>query len=238
MESEGTRLLFDAGISGIQAQKRLALYDRDVRDVDGVLISHDHADHVRCAGVYARKFGIPVWITPTTLRAAARKGGPGKMPAIRHFEAGQTLDMGGLSVETVPTPHDGADGVAFVVNGARGRVGILTDLGHVFDDLSAVVNGLDGVFLESNYDPRMLEEGPYPPFLKRRIAGPGGHISNSEAANLLASASGRLRWACLAHLSEHNNNPHVAVETHRGVYGDAIALSVASRYEASGTFVL
>lgn len=237
LEHGGVRILFDAGISGVQARRRLAHHGVEIEDIDAVVISHDHADHVRCAGVYARKFNLPVWITEPTLRAAAAKGGPGKMPGVRFFEAGQTLDLGPVVVETIPTPHDGADGVVFVAEGDCGRLGVLTDLGHVFDGLSAVVGSLDAVFLESNYDPEMLQKGPYPPFLKRRITGDGGHISNREAAILLASAP-RLKWACLAHLSEQNNHPDLALRTHREVLGDDLSISVASRYEVSGTFEL
>ena len=237
VEDGGVRLLFDAGISGARAKARLAAHGVDIEDVDAVIISHDHADHVRCAGVYARKFKLPVWITEPTLRAAAAKGGPGRIPTVRHFQAGQTLDMGPVRIETIPTPHDGVDGVAFVVEGGSGRLGILTDLGHVFEGLSAIVNSLDAVFLESNYDPEMLRRGPYPRFLKRRIAESGGHISNAEAAALLGGAR-RLRWACLAHLSEQNNDPDLALRTHRDMIGGALPLFVASRYEASSPFVI
>ena len=111
-------------------------------------------------------------------------------------------------METIPTPHDGVDGVVFVVDDGKHRLGILTDLGHVFADLEAVIGSLDAVLLESNYDPDMLANGPYPEWLKERIEGPGGHISNLEAAELLLkAASKRMKWACLAHLSHDNNTP-------------------------------
>jgi len=112
---------------------------------------------------------------------------------------------------------------------------VLTDLGHVFRELEEVVGTLDAVLLESNYDRKMLATGPYPEFLKRRIAGPGGHLSNDEAAEmLLARASPRLQWACLAHLSEENNSPAVALQTHRRVLRDRMPIHVATRYGASG----
>jgi phosphoribosyl 1,2-cyclic phosphodiesterase len=225
----------DAGISGKQAQARLAEHGLDIRGVSAVLISHDHADHVRCMGIYQREFGLPVWVTAPTLRAAQGSHGIGELSDMRAFVAGQTLQFGGLAVETIPTPHDGADGVAFVVADGRRRVGVLTDLGHVFDGLAAVIASLDAVLLESNYDPDMLEHGPYPAHLKARIRGPHGHLSNDEAAALLAScAAGRLRWACLAHLSEQNNQPALALRTHRRILGESgtgnLPLLVASRY--------
>src|SRR5690606_35401006 len=123
----------------------------------------------------------------------------GKMGEIRFFRAGETVELDSLRIETVPTPHDGVDGVGVVVDDGARRLGILTDLGHVFPGLAEVVASLDAVFLESNYDPQMLDEGAYPLFLKERIRGSGGHLSNQEAAVLLRDAAqGRLRWACLA----------------------------------------
>lgn len=235
VESGGTALLLDAGISGRQTETRLACHGRDICGVSGVVISHDHADHVRCMGIYQRKFGLPIWVTAPTLRAAQASHGIGELSDVRAFAAGQTLRFGGLAVETIPTPHDGADGVAFVVDDGRRRVGVLTDLGHVFDGLAAVIASLDAVLLESNYDPDMLEHGPYPAHLKARIRGPHGHLSNDEAAELLASAAApRMQWACLAHLSEQNNEPSVAMRTHRRILGESRAgelpLLVASRY--------
>jgi len=231
VEAGGVRLLFDAGLSGIQVQERLAMLGRDVRTVQGLVISHDHRDHSQAMGIYQRKFGVPVHVTPATLQAAQANCRLGELSDVRHFEAGATLRFGNLAVETIPTPHDGIDGVAFIVDDGRHRLGILTDLGHVFGDLRAAVSTLDAVLLESNYDPQMLAEGPYPEFLRRRIRGPGGHLSNVEAAELLlAAATCRMKWACLAHLSEDNNRPDVALDTHRRILGPRWTLHVATRY--------
>jgi len=237
VESDGVALLFDAGISGIQAKRRLASFGRDIRDVAALIISHDHADHVRCAGIYQRKYGLPVYMTPATLEAAAVRCGLGPMRDVRHFDLGAPLRFGKMTVETIPTAHDAADGLAFVASARRKRVGILTDLGHVFDALGSVITSLDGVFIESNYDPEMLTNGPYPAFLKARIRGPSGHISNAESAELLcASAGERLRWVCLAHLSEQNNTPDLALKAHRHVTRPSYALHAASRYQPTGAF--
>lgn len=226
-------LLFDAGISGRQAQMRLARYGRDITRVRAVLISHDHVDHARSMGIFQRKFGLPIHVTPATL-AAAQRHGRARIEDVRHFRAADVLRFGNVRVETIPTPHDGADAVAFVVDNGRRRLGILTDLGHVFDGLQDVVGSLDAVLLESNYDPQLLRNGSYPQWLQDRIRGPGGHLSNLEAAELLRAAGGsRLRWACLAHLSEENNHPKLAVQTHRQVLPDGLPLGVAGRYEAT-----
>jgi phosphoribosyl 1,2-cyclic phosphodiesterase len=231
VEASGVKLLFDAGISGIQAERRLGRFGIDIRDVDGLFVSHDHVDHVRCAGIYGRKYGIPVHITGPTLEAASRRCDLGRIPEARVFAAGESVRVGGAIVETLPTPHDGADGVVFTVDDGTHRLGVMTDLGHVFDELAEAVGSLDAVFLESNHDLAMLETGPYPPFLKRRIRGAGGHISNDEAAQLVGSTGGRLRWACLAHLSEDNNTPEVAVATWLEILGPDLPIHVAGRYE-------
>ena len=235
VEADGVRLLFDAGISGKQAQQRLADFGCDITQVDAVVISHDHVDHSRCMGIFQRKFDLPVYVTRKTHRAATTKCSLGEMSDICHFQAGEVLRFGNVSVETVPTAHDGADGVAFVVDDGSRRLGVLTDLGHRFDGLDAVIGSLDAVFLESNYDYDMLVTGPYPEFLKARIQGPGGHLSNLEAAELLLDAARKdLRFACLAHLSGDNNYPELALQAHRKVLGKQFPLHVATRDAATG----
>lgn len=236
VETAGIKLLFDAGITGAQTEERLAAHGRNVRDVDAVIISHDHSDHIRHAGVLQRKYGLPVYVTPATLAAASSRCALGKMTAVHHFRSQDKLRFGDVLVHAIPTPHDGADGSAFVIETNGKRLGILTDLGHVFKDLIYLVSTLDAVFLESNYDPEMLARGPYPAYLKQRIKGPRGHISNIEAAEVLlrASAGNRLQWACLAHLSEQNNHPDIALRTHRKTNPSKLTLYVADRHQASG----
>lgn len=234
VEADGVRLLIDAGISGVQMQERLATQGIDPHSITALLITHDHSDHVRGMGVFHRKFGMPVYVTQPTLMSARRRIKLGQIDHVHCFESGDCLRIGGVTVETLPTPHDGVDGVGFVIDDGQQRLGILTDLGHKFPGLTDVLQSLDAVLLESNYDPHMLAEGPYPEFLKARIRGPGGHISNLEAAELLENAlRGRLTWACLGHLSEQNNEPELALATHRSVLGPRIALRIASRYAAT-----
>jgi len=240
VETCGVRLLFDAGITGTQAEERLAAHGRDIRSVDAVIISHDHSDHISHAGVLQRKYGLPVFVTPATFAAASARRPLGTMKDVRHFRSHDKLRFGDVFVHAIPTPHDGVDGSVFVVEAGGKRLGVLTDLGHVFKDLVHIVASLDAVFLESNYDPAMLAAGPYPAYLKQRIKGPKGHLSNVEAAELLrrAAESNRLQWACLAHLSEHNNHPDVALRTHRQVNTGDITLFVADRYEATGVLTV
>ncbi len=233
VEANGVKLLFDAGISGSQVKERLAQHGRDATAVNAVLISHDHIDHSRRMGVLHRKFGLPIYATAKTYQAAKRYA-LGEIADLRHFVAGETVQIGKVMVETIPTPHDAEDGVVFVVDDGKHRLGILTDLGHVFDGLADVIASLDAVLLESNYDTDMLANGSYPEWLKERIVGPAGHISNVEAAELLLAASKRMKWACLGHLSHDNNTPELALATHRTILGDRLPLFLATRYEASG----
>ncbi len=233
VETKGVRLLFDAGISGRQAQTRPAAHGRDIADVDALVISHDHRDHTRCMGIYQRKFGLPIRVTKGTLTVANKKDNLGPLSDIRYFTSGSTIQFGNVAVETIRTPHDAIDGVSFVVDDGTNRLGLLTDLGHSFKRLASVVNSLDAVVIESNYDPEMLTAGPYPDSLKQRIRGQGGHLCNNDSAELLRGVSSRLRWACLAHLSEENNNPDVAIDTHREMLDNRLPLIVASRYDAT-----
>ncbi len=232
VESSGVRLLFDAGISGMRAEDRLSACGRDIGRVDALIISHDHADHAACAGIFHRKFGMPLYITGKTLSAAQSARNLGKLSDVRHFVPGNTLRFGAVSVETFGTPHDGAEGSAFVIDDGRVRLGIFTDLGHVYGDLKYALSTVDAALLESNYDPGMLQAGRYPAFLKKRICGAGGHLSNIESAELAASKGSRLRWVCLGHLSEENNDPQTALRTHREVTRSSLVYHVAGRHGA------
>ena len=229
------QLLVDAGISGSKAEGRLAGHGHAIREMDALLITHDHRDHAGCMGIFNRKFGLPVHVTEKTLDTARSHYRVGPIHDVRHYRTGETIQLDGVVVETFPTPHDCADGVVFVLDDGEHRLGILTDLGHLFDGLAEIVASLDAVILESNYDPAMLTRSFYPEWLKQRIRGPQGHISNHESAQLLHdAASSRLQWACLAHLSEHNNSPQQALETHQQILENRFPLYVAPRHETTG----
>ena len=239
VEAAGWRLLFDAGISGRQAEHRLAAAGRDIRDVDALVISHDHSDHARAMGIYQRKYGLPIHVTPDTLAAARWKMNLGRLADVRYFSAGNTLRFGDVCVHTIPTPHDAVDGVGFVIDDGVHRLGILTDLGHVFDELDEILPQLDAVIIESNHDLDMLAGSFYPESVKRRIRSHEGHLSNHDAAELLSRAApDHLKWACLAHLSEESNTPELAIETHQSVIGSAFPVFCADRYAASDLMVV
>lgn len=240
VETAGVRLLFDGGIGARRVADRLAAHGVDPRRIDALIVSHEHSDHVAAAGALARRFGFAVHITEPTWRRAARCFAAGD--PVRHFTAGDTLrfasTLGEVRVETLPTPHDAVDGVAFVIDDGRHRLALMTDFGHVFPALADALASCDAAVLESNYDVDLLAAGPYPSFLKRRISGPGGHISNADAAALLASHGARLRWACLAHLSQTNNRPELALATVRAAVGGRLDLHVAAHGACSGALHL
>ena len=231
VEAGDVRLLFDAGISGKQAEGRMRVHRRDIRDVQAIIISHDHSDHVRCAGIFQRKFGLPIYMTRPTHHAIYCN--LGQLKDVRYFKSGEPLWFNGVTVHTIPTPHDAADGTAFVIEHDGKQLGIMTDLGHPFPELVRRIPTLDACYLESNYDPDMLANGPYPFQLQQRIRGPKGHLSNFEAAELVRDAARKLRWAAIAHLSQENNDPQLALDTHRKHVGRMFPLFHASRYEVS-----
>ncbi|GJM24776.1 MAG: metal-dependent hydrolase [Phycisphaerae bacterium] len=228
VETDDARLLFDAGVSGKQLEQRMAEHNRSPRDVDALLISHEHSDHVRCAGIFHRKFDLPIYMTRPTHYAV--QCDLGKTDQVRHFIAGHTLEFGVTKVHTFSTPHDAVDGVVFVVEHDGTRLAILTDLGYAFKKLDGLLDSVDAAYLESNYDVDMLQMGEYPAFLKARIRGKGGHLSNCEAAGVLRRvASKRHQWIALSHLSGQNNTPDIALETHHRTVGKSFPFDVSSR---------
>jgi phosphoribosyl 1,2-cyclic phosphodiesterase len=232
VESGNVRLLFDAGLTGTQTKQRLESFGVDIETVQAVIISHVHNDHIRYAGVLQRQYHLPIWMTSETFHEVLTMQKPGRVSEPHLFDGGETLQFGTVKVETIPTTHDAPGGVCFVVDNGTVRLGIMTDLGSRFFGLKEIIATLDGIYLESNYDPEMLVSGPYPAELKQRIQGNHGHLSNSDAAELLLK-SRRLRWACLGHLSVHNNCPAVALATHRQILGETLPLYIALRHEVS-----
>lgn len=232
VRSGDTRILIDAGISGSKAQDRLADFGHDIRDCQAVLLSHEHHDHICGVGAFHRKFGLPIHANLRTWNATRAKPSTGVISKPNYFVSGTPFQIGAFKIETFRTPHDAIEGVCFVIEEIHSgrRFGILTDLGHVFAGLQNVINTLDAVLLESNYDEEMLRDGPYPQHLKDRISGKRGHISNEDAAGLLGgTVSNRLQWVCLGHLSAQNNTPEVALTTHQERHGERFQLYCADR---------
>ncbi len=209
VESPEGAVLIDAGLSGKKVLENIAVAGGDPALVRGIIVTHDHIDHIRGAGILQRKHGWKLWMTRGTRDAAGESLGNVQVEVV---DASGGLSVAGLKFSFHPTPHDGAEPVVVTVERNGRRCGIYTDLGHVFPGLAEHLAGLDFVFLESNYDPGMLAGNRrYPPGLKARIRGSGGHLSNGEAAELLFGLRGeRLRRIVLSHLSKENNTPDTA----------------------------
>lgn len=232
-ESNGIRLIFDAGISWRTAADRMSLYGIPAENFHGLFISHDHSDHTSCAGVFQRKMKYPLFCTRGSHRVMEHRLGKIDPEFIEYFRAEDTVTVGHVKVHCIATPHDAAEPCAFIIDDGEWQVGILTDLGHCFPSLREAISTLDVVFLESNFDNKMLEENPYyPDRLKSRIRGKRGHLENMEAAQLVRSHSDdKLLHVLLSHLSQDNNSPEVALNTHREIlkYRSDLKISVAPR---------
>ena len=233
-EAGESKFLIDAGITIRQATQRLNSHGRDLSKVSALFVTHDHSDHSRYVVDYAKRLNITVHLTERTLQTVNRYSKKGPVPNATCFQAGESLCIGDIQIHSIPTPHDAVDGVAYVVEHENRRVGVLTDLGHVFSGLREVLQSLDAVIIESNYDESMLNIGPYPEFLKRRIRGNGGHLSNEDSAKLIhENAAERLQWICLCHLSDENNCPDTAIRTHQVWLGEDYPIYVAKRHQVS-----
>jgi phosphoribosyl 1,2-cyclic phosphodiesterase len=232
VEANNTRIFIDAGISGRAVKERLAAHHIDPVSIDAALISHDHSDHVVNAGVFQRMFDLDLWMTRETADASLHR--LGKIRPVNCFTAGESFSVGNLKIETVKTPHDGVCGVNFIIDTGAERLGIFTDLGHIYDGLIDAVCSLDAVYIESNFDENMLQTGLYPHDLKIRVAGERGHISNVECAKILKEAfGGSLRWASLAHLSQENNTREIALDTIREYVDEKYPVYCTDRNKAT-----
>jgi phosphoribosyl 1,2-cyclic phosphodiesterase len=237
VETADAKLLFDAGTSGKRLAERAHSRGVSLHGIDALLVTHNHSDHVGGAGVIHRRYGPPLLMSRGTWRVSQRR--LGRVSEWRAFRAGETLTFGRTVVSTIPTPHDGVDGVAYVVEEDGARLGILTDLGHPFPELVDTLPTLDATFLEANYDPDMLENGPYPIHLQERISGSGGHLSNPESVELAAAAArDRLKTVILCHLSAENNSPGVVRDAAGPLEQSGLDVHVATRSAATKVFTL
>jgi phosphoribosyl 1,2-cyclic phosphodiesterase len=214
VETGRTRLLIDAGLSCSECMKRLGSLGVDAGLLDGLLITHEHVDHIRGAGALARRLSIPVYMNHGTLRKGMRRLGNISQPVI--VQTGQSLMIKDLLVETFTKCHDAADPMGVVITWQGARLGVITDLGRSTPVVEARLKGCHALVMEFNHDERMLEEGPYPLEVKRRIRGPDGHLSNGQAKELLMALSHEeLSLVVPAHLSETNNLPEKVLKVCR-----------------------
>jgi phosphoribosyl 1,2-cyclic phosphodiesterase len=228
-----TAILIDAGLSGVEIQRRMAAKGLDPRKLDAILVSHEHADHIQGVGVLSRRFGLDVFISEETRQASGNA--LGKLAGVHPFTCGRGFAIGTLSVHPFSVSHDAEDPAGFTIIGNGAKVGMATDLGIVTGVVETHLKDCDILILEANHDARMLIDGPYPWPLKQRIRSRSGHLSNEDTASLLETLQHeRLTHVILAHLSEENNTPDIARQTIAAVLNGARAkVHVASQATGS-----
>ena len=219
-------VLIDAGISCRETEKRMLRLGLSMGKVKAIFISHEHGDHIRGLTVMAKKYRIPVYITPGTIRNSKLE-----LPEdlVNSFSSHQVIEIGSLQITCFPKIHDAAEPHSFMVSCEDIKVGVFTDLGIVCEQLTYHFKQCDAAFLETNYDEELLQNGNYPYYLKKRISDGFGHLSNRQALELFTtSRPANLTHLLLAHLSKDNNNP-LLVESLFKEHAQDTMIIVASR---------
>jgi phosphoribosyl 1,2-cyclic phosphodiesterase len=224
VESGNTRVLLDCGFGPRNLVQRLARLGLEADDIDAIVVTHEHSDHIAGAFPCARRHGYSLHLTQGTHVAALRnKAGLDEYDVDLHvIDSHQAFAIGDLQIQPFPVPHDAREPVQFVFSDGQCRLGVLTDLGFSTAHVVSSLTGCDALVLECNHDAAMLANGHYPPALKHRISGRFGHLDNAAAAALLAQLdTSRLQHLVAAHLSEHNNTPLLAQQALAAVLGCA-----------------
>ena len=205
--SSVTRLLIDCGFALRHLDKRLASAGLAAGDIDAVFITHEHGDHIGCARALSERERIPVWMSEGTWLATGGHDYEGRM---RFARDGVRIELGDMTIDPFTVPHDAREPLQLVCSDGARRFGVLTDLGHATPYVLTQLAGLDALLLECNHDSEMLANSAYPPFLKHRVGGNYGHLSNVAAAAIARAVHhGGLRHVVAAHLSEQNNRPDI-----------------------------
>ncbi|MDB5090675.1 MAG: Phosphoribosyl 1,2-cyclic phosphodiesterase [Mucilaginibacter sp.] len=225
--NEQEAVLIDAGISCRETEKRMLRLGLSMQKVKAIFVSHEHSDHINGIPVIAKKYRLPVYITPPTLQ----KGGLSlDNELVISFGAFETVAIGGLHVTAFPKQHDASNPHSFLITCLDIKVGVFTDIGIVCENLIHHFSQCHAAFLEANYDDEMLDKGGYPYHLKRRIRGGHGHLSNKQALELFTThRPAFMTHLLLSHLSKNNNDPQLVQELFDS-RADGVNIIVASRY--------
>ena len=216
VEADGTRVLVDCGFSPTMIARRLARLGLAPGDLDAILITHEHTDHCGSAAKFSARHHLPVYLTAGTRAAAAIED----CAAIECIDTHTPFAVGGIEIHPYTVPHDAREPCQFVFTDGARRIGLLTDTGRVTSHIREMLAGCDALLIECNHDAGMLACGPYPPHLKARVGGDFGHLSNAQAAALLAEVAGpRLRHVAAMHVSLHNNTSRLAAAALAGAIG-------------------
>jgi phosphoribosyl 1,2-cyclic phosphodiesterase len=216
LETEHTRLLVDAGLGKKETLRRLAAVGREVDRLDGIVISHEHSDHIGSLAQVLGQWRTTVYLTEATHTEVLRilpESSHKRLDRVEHIRAGQRFIVGDIEVSPISIPHDAVDPLGFTFRANSMKVAIVTDLGYLPELVKVHLRDSDCLMLESNHDLDMLKVGPYPWHIKQRVMSRTGHLSNHTVSEFFADAEGfdgHARYVVLAHLSENNNNPDVA----------------------------
>lgn len=215
IEAGRTSILVDCGFPAREFIARCEHLGFDPASLSAILVTHEHGDHIRGVGAVARRFNIPVWLSPGTWCA----GRFGELREPHHFSGHDGgFALGELWAQPVPVPHDAREPTQFVFHHRESALGLLTDLGSITPRIVDAFDGVDALLLECNHDQDLLAAGPYPPSLRTRVGGRFGHLANDQAAAFLGDIEhARLRHLVAGHLSEQNNCPGMARDALEGV---------------------
>jgi len=209
VEAGSTRVLLDCGFSLSEAVARLGRCGLAADDLDAIIVTHEHDDHVGGVARLAAKYELPVYLTHGTF--VALDGARSALLDVTVIDSHTAVAIGDLEIQPYPVPHDAREPAQFVFGDGAVRLGVLTDVGTSTPHIQSMLSGVDGLVLECNHDADLLASGAYPPWLKRRIAGRLGHLDNATAASLLAALDcSRLQHVVAAHLSQQNNTAELA----------------------------
>ena len=209
IEAAETCVMVDCGFSIKETEKRLARLNKTAEDIDAILVTHEHGDHIQGVCGFARRHQVPVCLTPGTFESSAfqRKCEPG-YPEIRYIDSHSAFELKALQISPFPVPHDAQEPCQFVFSDGNTKIAILTDTGSETVHISEMLSGVDALLLEFNHDIEMLWQGRYPHHLKERVAGDYGHMSNAQSAMLLKGMdTSHLQIIVAMHLSADNNSP-------------------------------
>jgi len=239
IRTESTKILLDVGLSGKKTSNFIQSINLDENKINAVVISHEHSDHIRGAGIICRKLQIPLYISKDTYNACKERLGNLPIAAI-HFKNGSSFTIGDIEIRAFQSSHDVVDGSNFTlkkVGDETRKLAIATDLGFSSNLMLTQLKNSTSIILESNHDLKMLINGSYPPHLKQRIKGKQGHLSNKQAVKVIKKVyHPRLKNIILAHLSEENNLPEIAEKLMRDYLNKKdknLNLIVASQYEST-----
>lgn len=244
-----TAILIDAGLSQRHVKKALKEKNLSLANVKGIFVTHDHADHIKGVSTLSNENVIPVYATAEVHKGMKKSYCMTRdidVPLVRKLEKGEELQLGSFTIHSFEVPHDGTDNVGYHISVDDINFCIITDVGHVTQEVAEHIGLANYLVLEANYDESMLEMGPYPRYLKDRISGENGHLSNASCGNaLLNYATPELKHVWLCHLSEENNHPELARKTvesilHSGgiIPGKDLVLDVLRRKIPSELFLL